>query len=103
MESTLTIDSQGNKRWFGKYGFLHRENGPAVEWANGDKKWFLNGFLHNENGPAVVYADGHKEWWIKGRLRENGPAIEWVDGSKSWCKNGVLTSFAKINWIKEGF
>ena len=21
---------------------LHREDGPAIEWANGDKEWYLN-------------------------------------------------------------
>ena len=24
-------------------GKLHREDGPAVEWANGRKHWYLNG------------------------------------------------------------
>ena len=24
-------------------GKLHREDGPAIEWANGDKEWWLNG------------------------------------------------------------
>ncbi len=38
------IDSDGNKRWFNKNGEYHRENGPAiVEWANGDKWWWING------------------------------------------------------------
>ena len=23
-------------------GKLHREDGPAMEWANGSKSWFLN-------------------------------------------------------------
>ena len=26
-------------------GKLHREDGPAIEWANGDKMWWLNGKL----------------------------------------------------------
>jgi hypothetical protein len=24
-------------------GLKHRTNGPAVEWANGDKEWWVNG------------------------------------------------------------
>jgi len=24
-------------------GQFHRKNGPAVEWANGSKEWWLNG------------------------------------------------------------
>jgi len=27
--------------------------------------WKLNGNLHREDGPAVEYANGYKEWWLK--------------------------------------
>src|SRR5690606_24568249 len=46
----------------------HREDGPAVEFSNGDKFWYQNGKLH----------------------REDGPAAEWVHGNKYWYKNDVL-------------
>ena len=45
-------------------GLLHRKDGPALEYANGDKLWYLNGLLHRENGPAVEYANGVKEWYL---------------------------------------
>ena len=32
----------------------------------GGKYWYLNGKLHRENGPAVEYADGTEEWWLNG-------------------------------------
>ncbi len=52
---------------------------------NGAKCWFLNDKLHREDGPAVEYADGNKSWYIKGLLhREDGPACEDVNGNKSW-------------------
>jgi hypothetical protein len=44
---------------------LHREDGPAVEYARGDKFWYINGKLHREDGPAMEY-DGHKYWYING-------------------------------------
>ena len=53
-------------RWFFN-GVLHREDGPAVEWTNGNKAWYLNGNLHREDGAAVEYADGYKEWWVNGK------------------------------------
>ena len=31
------------------------------------KYWYLNEKLHRENGPAIEYSDGHKEWWINGK------------------------------------
>ena len=36
-------------------------------YPNGDKEWFLNGKLHREDGPAVEYADGHKSWYLNGK------------------------------------
>jgi len=35
-----------------------------VEWANGDKFWYLNGNLHRVDGPAVERTNGVKEYWI---------------------------------------
>ena len=31
-----------------KDGKYHRIDGPAVEYTNGDKKWYINGKLHRE-------------------------------------------------------
>ena len=55
---------------------------------NGTKHWFLNDELHREDGPAIEYADGGKEWFLNGNLhREDGPAVEWPDGEKCWFLN----------------
>ena len=57
---------------------------------DGSKFWYLNNQLHREDGPAIEWASGIKSWWINGlRHREDGPAIEWPDGKKSWYLNGV--------------
>ena len=37
----LSVDSEGTKRWY-LNGQLHREGGPAVEFADGTKFWYLN-------------------------------------------------------------
>ena len=34
-------------------------------WANGSKFWYLNGKLHREDGPAIEWADGDKFWCSK--------------------------------------
>tara|TARA_S200002703_G_C3666348_1_gene204568 strand:- start:291 stop:584 length:294 start_codon:yes stop_codon:yes gene_type:complete len=55
----------------------------------GTKHWLLNGKLHREDGPAIEYADGGKYWYLDGkRHREDGPAIEWADGDKCWYLDG---------------
>jgi len=33
---------------------------------NFEARWHQNGLLHRVDGPAVEYADGEKEWWIDG-------------------------------------
>ena len=35
--------------------------------ADGTKMWWLNGKLHREDGPAAEYADGTKMWWLNGK------------------------------------
>jgi hypothetical protein len=52
--------------WF-LNGKLHREDGPAVEWSNGEKQWYLNGQIHREDGPAVEYPSGNKAWYLNGK------------------------------------
>lgn len=69
----------------------HRKNRPAVEYANGNKAWFINGKVHREEGPAFEYANGTKMFFINNKLhREDGPAIEYSDGIKKWYINGEL-------------
>ena len=80
---TMKVDDNGNKFWH-LNGEIHREDGPAIEYANGNKFWLLNDKLHREGGPALEWADGDKFWYLNGELQ----AIEWTDGSKSWYLNG---------------
>lgn len=80
--------ANGNKEWW-LFNQRHREDGPAVEYATGDKYWYKNGKCHREDGPAAEHADGNKEWWINDKLhREDGPACEYANGGKYWYING---------------
>jgi hypothetical protein len=84
MKNGMIVDKKGNKRWY-KNRRLHREDGPAIEWADGSKSWFINGERHRIDGPAIEWADGSKLWFINGQLhRVDGPAMEWANGSKLW-------------------
>jgi hypothetical protein len=42
MQNGLIISSLGTKQWY-LNGQLHRTDGPAVEWHDGSKRWFLIG------------------------------------------------------------
>ena len=45
---------------------LHRTDGPAAEWANGSKYWWVMGKEHRTDGPAVEFGDGYKFWFVNG-------------------------------------
>jgi hypothetical protein len=66
MKPECKIDSIGNKRWW-LNGVYHREDGPALEFADGEKMWLINGVYHREDGPAVEFSDGNKQWWLNDR------------------------------------
>ena len=86
----VTVDDAGTTRWYkdAKCKILHRENGPSVEWVNGDKLWHQNGQLHRENGPAIEWWNGDKQWYREGRRhRIDGPAVVYANGSKAWYIN----------------
>jgi hypothetical protein len=67
LKHDVTVDEKGTERWF-LNGKRHREDGPAVIYANGTQKWYRNDLLHREDGPAIVWFDGTHEWWINGEF-----------------------------------
>ncbi len=73
------------------YGELHRDDGPAMIWPNGEQRWYRHGELHRDDGPAVIWPDGKQEWYRYGeRHRDDGPAEVWPDGSLVWYVDGKL-------------
>ena len=87
----VTVDEEGTTRWYkdAKCKIWHRENGPAIEYADGAKSWFQNGQLHRTDGPAIEWASGVKSWYQKGqRHRIDGPAIVGTNGRELWYIDG---------------
>lgn len=77
---------------------LHRENGPALIYPNGDYAWFLKGKRHRLGGPAIQKKD-LEQWFLNGKChREDGPAFIQYDhftygyngGFKLWYNHGGL-------------
>jgi len=66
IEYRVKIFENGNKFW------LLNEDLHFIEYANGDRVWFRNGRYHREDGPAIERANGYyKSWWLNGmRLSE---------------------------------
>jgi hypothetical protein len=83
MKNGLVIENSDNF-WY-KDDLLHREDGPAAEYLDGDKCWYKEGKLHRIGYPAIEWNNGDKEWYVEGKLhREDGPAIDWRNGVKLW-------------------
>jgi hypothetical protein len=74
--------------WLNEQGLYHRDDGPAIEWSDGSREWYVNGKNHRLDGPAVEWSDGGREWWVDGKChRLDGPAIEKSDGRINWWVN----------------
>ena len=65
----IKIDEDGHKFYYSDHEMRirHREDGPAIEWADGSKSWYLNGKRHHEDGPAIEWVDGSKWWYLNGQ------------------------------------
>ena len=63
---TVTVDVSGNRVWRNAANQYHRVDGPAIEWVNGDKSWWVNGLLHRLDGAAREWVSGAKDWFING-------------------------------------
>jgi len=59
--------------YYNSVGQIHRTDGPAIIFVNGDKYWMVNEKRHRLNGPAVIwYTDTSssmpvQEWWINNK------------------------------------
>jgi hypothetical protein len=83
------VDRFENIYYYNDEGLLHREDGPAIEYSNGEKHWYKNNLRHRDDGPAIEYPNGAKYWYKNGLIhRDDGPAIEYENGTKKWLKNG---------------
>ena len=83
--------------WHDDQGQLHRDDGPAIERADGTRSWFVNGQRHRDDGPAFEGEDGTRSWFVNGKChRDDGPAYEYVDGSSICYLHGREVSPHKV-------
>ena len=83
----IKIDEDGHKFYYSDHEMRirHREDGPAIEWADGSKSWYLNGERHREDGPAIEWVDGSKWWYL------NGQSISEAEHKRRTAKETILT------------
>ena len=79
------VDKYGTIRWKLSNGLCHREDGPAVIYADSTKAWYYQGKQHRVDGPAVILPDGIKIWCYHGKHhRIDGPATIFPNGSPEY-------------------
>jgi len=99
-EQYIHINQYGNKIYYKDRALtkLHRLDGPAVEYADGSKMWYVDGQRHRLDGPAIEWADGSKAWYVDGQChRLDGPAVQYTDGSKEWWIDGKCLTEEEFN------
>ena len=69
----MNYRENGDIVWYGQdpkshSAILHRAEGPAIIKPNGDRYWYRYGYLHREDGPAVEYVEKSEfHWFLDGR------------------------------------
>ena len=80
--SNPEIDAYGNKRWRNEKGQLHREDGPAIEYTEGSKYWYLNNEIHREDGPAIECPNGTNYWYLNGEYHSEQEFKKKINATK---------------------
>ena len=80
MEYDIEVDLLGGTTYYKKgTTIIHREDGPAIIWANGSKFWIVENKYHRENGPTIEWFEGDEvlySWHIRGeRLSPEKEAV----------------------------
>ena len=50
-----------NTEWRNDAGQLHREDGPAREWSDGSKEWYLNGNRYSIEEYMELISDDNRD------------------------------------------
>ena len=73
--STVSYNG-GNEEWRTSNRTYHRLDGPAFISYDGSKQWIVEGKTHREDGPAVEWANGINTWWLHNIEYEN--STKWA-------------------------
>jgi len=65
---------------------IHRKNKPAIEHKY-CKSWYIDGKKHRDDGPAVEYGNGYKYWYLNGKEYSEEEYLKIMNLKK---KNRVL-------------
>jgi hypothetical protein len=96
----VTVDKYKTIRWYNDKEKLHRLDGPAFEYANGDKAWYVDGKRHRLDGPAIEEANGYKAWYVNGKEMTEKEFNEYTKPKPSCEGKVVEVDGAKYRLVK---
>ena len=89
----IKVERDGTRLWY-LHSVLHRDDGPAVEYPNGQKWWFQFGKQHREDGPAIERPDARSSGFVMGSVTETTvQLLSTPMGAKniiSWKRSGMM-------------
>jgi hypothetical protein len=62
------IDKYGTVSYINSKGQYHRLDGPAREWPDGSKVWWINDKIHRLDGPAIIFTEQDKHWYLNYKI-----------------------------------
>ena len=68
---------------------------------NGNKYWRLNGELHREDGPALEYADGRSRWYLDSESYTEAEHMAEMTRRRATCGGMTLTINDKTYTLTE--
>jgi hypothetical protein len=70
-------------------------------YPHGDKCWYLNGKLHREDGPAIEYANGAKSWWLNDKKLTEEEHKKSMNPPKPSCEGKEVEIDGIVYVLKE--
>jgi hypothetical protein len=65
--SSIKIEHSDRIVYKNEQGKYHRLDGPAREFKDGYKEWYINGIRHREDGPAIEW-NFFKRWYLNNKI-----------------------------------
>ncbi|KKM97673.1 hypothetical protein LCGC14_1165670 [marine sediment metagenome] len=79
--------------------YYHRLDGPAIEYKDGTKYWYVDDKLHRLDGPALEFADGYESWYINGNQLPIREVEAWLEENKIDLKTEAGQIAFKLRWM----
>ena len=98
----LRVSNTGAKIWT-LNGIYHREDGPAIEYTDGESYWVVHGKRHRLDGPAMILDNGKTKWWIND-YNVTEKITQWAEENDIDLDNlsEVDKALIKLIWVDYG-